>query len=159
MALGLTQPLKELSTRNIYWGVKSASAYGGQPYHLHVLIVLKSGNLILLEPSGPIQACNGIALPFTFCVWKRRRVYVKQKNDVRDEVKEEVKPELGVIVSAIQKLSFIPSRVSKVIDSGRKLHEWAYCCVRRMCHIHRRQWKMVCLEIYLGNAEHGHVCL
>jgi hypothetical protein len=28
-------------------------------------IVLKSGNLNLLEPSGPVQACNGIALPFT----------------------------------------------------------------------------------------------
>ena len=24
--------------------------------------VLKSGSLILLEPSGPVQACNGIAL-------------------------------------------------------------------------------------------------
>ena len=32
---------------------------------VHVLIVLKSGNLDLLEPSGPVQACNGIALPFT----------------------------------------------------------------------------------------------
>ena len=28
-------------------------------------IVLKSGSLNLLEPSGPVQACNGIALPFT----------------------------------------------------------------------------------------------
>ena len=30
-----------------------------------MLIVLKSGSLNLLEPSGPVQACNGIALPFT----------------------------------------------------------------------------------------------
>jgi predicted ATP-grasp superfamily ATP-dependent carboligase len=30
-----------------------------------VLIVLKSGSLNLLEPSGPVQACNGIALLFT----------------------------------------------------------------------------------------------
>jgi len=29
-----------------------------------VPIVLKSGSLSLLEPSGPDQACNGIALPF-----------------------------------------------------------------------------------------------
>jgi len=29
-----------------------------------VLTVLKSGSLILLEPSGPVQACNGIALPY-----------------------------------------------------------------------------------------------
>ena len=27
-------------------------------------IVLKSGSLNLLEPSGPLKACNGIALPF-----------------------------------------------------------------------------------------------
>ena len=29
-----------------------------------VPIVLKSRSRILLEPSGPVQACNGIALPF-----------------------------------------------------------------------------------------------
>jgi hypothetical protein len=27
-------------------------------------MVLKSGNLNLLEPSGPVKACNGIALPY-----------------------------------------------------------------------------------------------
>jgi hypothetical protein len=63
MALGLTQPLTEISTRNISCGVKAARAYGWQPYHLHVLTVLKSGSLNLLKPWGPVQACNGIALP------------------------------------------------------------------------------------------------
>jgi len=29
-----------------------------------VPIVLKSGSLNLLEPLGPVQACNGIALPY-----------------------------------------------------------------------------------------------
>jgi hypothetical protein len=29
-------------------------------------IVLKSGSLNLLEPSGPVKACNGIALPLPF---------------------------------------------------------------------------------------------
>jgi len=62
VALGLTQPLMEMSTRNISWGVKATGAYGWQPYHLQVLTVLKSGSLSLLEPSGPVQACNGIAL-------------------------------------------------------------------------------------------------
>jgi len=33
-------------------------------YHLHVLIVKKSGGLNILEPCGPVQACNGTALPF-----------------------------------------------------------------------------------------------
>jgi hypothetical protein len=27
-----------------------------------------SGSLFLLEPYGPVQACNGIALPLTLCV-------------------------------------------------------------------------------------------
>jgi len=63
LALGLTQPLTEMSTRNISWEVKVASAYGWQPYPLHVPIVLKSGSLNLLEPSGPVQGCTGIALP------------------------------------------------------------------------------------------------
>ena len=55
------------SNRNEYqecfFGVKAAGAYGWQPYHLHVPIVLKTGSLNLLNPSGPVQACNGIALP------------------------------------------------------------------------------------------------
>ena len=34
--------------------------------NLHVPIALKSVILSLLEPSGPVQACNGIALPFFF---------------------------------------------------------------------------------------------
>ena len=32
-----------------------------------MLIVLKSGGLNLLEPSGSVQACNGIALTFIGC--------------------------------------------------------------------------------------------
>ena len=63
MALGSIRPLTETSSRNISWGIKAAGAYGWQPYHLHVPSVLKSGSLNLLEPSGSVQACNGIALP------------------------------------------------------------------------------------------------
>ena len=64
VSVGLTQPLTEMSTRNISLGVKAAGAYGSQIYHLHVLIVLKSESLNLLEPYGPVQAGNGIALRF-----------------------------------------------------------------------------------------------
>jgi len=60
MALGSTRPLTEMSTRNVSWG-KGGRCW--QPYHLHMPIVLISGSLKLLEPSGPVQACNGIALP------------------------------------------------------------------------------------------------
>ena len=62
MAVGSNQPLTEMSTKNISRGVKAAGAYGWQPYYIHVPTVLKSGNLNLLEPSGPVQDCNGIAL-------------------------------------------------------------------------------------------------
>jgi hypothetical protein len=34
-----------------------------------VLIVLKTGSLNLQEASGPVQACNGIALPLVFTVY------------------------------------------------------------------------------------------
>jgi hypothetical protein len=65
MALGLTQPLTEMITRNISLGVNAAGVWGWQPYCLHMLIILKSGSLSLLEHSGPVQACNGITLPFS----------------------------------------------------------------------------------------------
>jgi hypothetical protein len=62
MALGSTQPLTVMVTRNISWG--KGGRCGRRPCPLHVLIVLKSGNLSLPEPSGPVKACNGIALLF-----------------------------------------------------------------------------------------------
>jgi len=37
-----------------------------------VSIVLKSGSLNFLEPSGPVQACNEIALPYPTIVYKFR---------------------------------------------------------------------------------------
>ena len=62
MALGSTQPLREMSIRNISWMVKAVGAYGWQTYHLHVLIVLKSGSLNFLETSGTVQAFTGIVI-------------------------------------------------------------------------------------------------
>jgi hypothetical protein len=49
MALGLTQPLAEISTRSISWQVMAADALGWQPSYLHAPIVLKSGSVKLLE--------------------------------------------------------------------------------------------------------------
>ena len=46
-----------------FLGGKGGRCVRLQHYHLHVPIVLKSGSLNLLEASGPVQACNGIALP------------------------------------------------------------------------------------------------
>jgi hypothetical protein len=50
MALGSTQPLTEMSTRNISWGGKGGRCVWLRTYHLHVPIVSKSGSLDLLEP-------------------------------------------------------------------------------------------------------------
>ena len=63
MALGSTQPLTEMSTRRISLGKC------GRCVRLITLppssaVVVKSGNLNFLEPSGPLQACNGTDLPF-----------------------------------------------------------------------------------------------
>ena len=63
---GLIQSLTKMTTRNISWRVKAAGAYNRQPYHLHVPTVFKSESLTLLDPSGPVQACRGIAWPLTF---------------------------------------------------------------------------------------------
>ena len=66
MALGSTQPLTEMSTRSISWGK------GGRCVRMTTLppscaVLMKSGNLNFLEPSGPFQACNGTALPLYIC--------------------------------------------------------------------------------------------
>jgi len=65
MALGSTQPLIEISTRSISWGwrrpVRKADNLPPS-----CAFVTKSGNLNFLEPSGPLQACNGTALPYIY---------------------------------------------------------------------------------------------
>jgi len=61
VALGLIQPLTKISTRNISFGGKGGRCVGWQPYHFYVPTVLKYGSVKFLEPSGPVQACNGIA--------------------------------------------------------------------------------------------------
>jgi hypothetical protein len=59
MALGLTQPLTEMSTRNISWGK------GGRCVGLTTLPPSCADCLDIWEPQPPgIQSCNGIALSF-----------------------------------------------------------------------------------------------
>jgi len=57
------------SEYHVYFlGVKMAGAWGWQSYRPHVPIVLKSGNLSLLEPSGPEWASTGIAFLTTIII-------------------------------------------------------------------------------------------
>ena len=65
MALGLTQSLTEMSTRNISWGK------GGRYVGLTTLPPPCADCLEIWEPQppgtpGPVQGCNGIALPLPF---------------------------------------------------------------------------------------------
>jgi hypothetical protein len=62
MTLKSTQPLTEMSTKDISWeeGVYSAGAWGWKP----CLFVFKSGSLNLLGTAEPVQACTGTALSF-----------------------------------------------------------------------------------------------
>ena len=64
MALGSTQPLTEMSTRRIFWG-KCGRCVRLTHLQPSCAVVKKSGKLNFVEPSGPLQACNGTALPFT----------------------------------------------------------------------------------------------
>ena len=64
VAVGLTQSLTEMSTRNISWGGKGGRCVGLTTLPPSCADCKKSGSVNLLEHSGPVQACNGIALSF-----------------------------------------------------------------------------------------------
>ena len=57
MALGSTQPLVKMSTRNISWGVKATGAWGWRPHHLHVPNVMK---ICGPKPPGTLWAIPGL---------------------------------------------------------------------------------------------------
>jgi hypothetical protein len=43
---------------------------------------MKSGNLNFLEPSGPLQACNWTAVPFSFYIHKKKGMpHLKKAED------------------------------------------------------------------------------
>jgi len=60
VALGLTRPLKEMSTRFISWGEGGKGNLFVRPSPAECLKIWEPQ---FLEPSGPVQACTGIYLP------------------------------------------------------------------------------------------------
>ena len=60
MVLGSTQLLIEMS--------KGGRCLGLTTLPLSCAVFMKSGNLNFLEPSGPLQACNGTALPLPLVI-------------------------------------------------------------------------------------------
>jgi hypothetical protein len=65
MALGSTQPLTEMSTRNIPGG-KGRQACGAHKLTAIPELFRKCGRLDVSQPYGPSRSVTGIALPFTF---------------------------------------------------------------------------------------------
>ena len=57
---------------------------------------MKSGNFNFLEPSGPLQACNGIDLLFFFCIYialvphRKQNVYPLERSVIDDSRKYSV---------------------------------------------------------------------
>ena len=82
--------------------------------------VLKSGRLNLLEPSGPVQACNGIALPL---------------------------PVLNHGSSIVSSLSLvpIPTALSRVLHAKTTLHSVILSTVKRWQYI-KIYTREVCLS-------------
>ena len=79
MALGSTQPLTEMSTSSISWGVKAAGAWGWQPYHHPVPLSRNLGTLNSWNPLGLSRPVTGLIYLFTLLslpalsetLWKR----------------------------------------------------------------------------------------
>jgi hypothetical protein len=59
MVLGSTQPLKEMCTRCIFWGVKAAGAERWQPYHHPVPLSWNLGTLTSWNPLGHSRPVTG----------------------------------------------------------------------------------------------------
>jgi hypothetical protein len=77
-----------------------------KPYDLHVPTVLKSWSLSLLEPSGPVQACNGIALPLPLLEQQdHSNVKIKMKTFMCDNQSLEDGSRINSVRSTTQVLS------------------------------------------------------
>ena len=98
MALGLTQPLTEMSTRSISWEVKAAGAYSWQHYQFHVPTGLKSGGLNLRNSLGLSRPVIGLLYLFFYsCESHNEEVRdefdLSQVNGQAFEISPEVKNE------------------------------------------------------------------
>ena len=58
-----TQPLNRNENQEYFLGGKARRCVKLTTLPPSCAVVMKSGNLNFLEPSGPLQACNGTALP------------------------------------------------------------------------------------------------
>ena len=87
MVLGSTQPLTEMSTRCISWGGKCGRCVRLTTLPPSCAVVMKSGNLNSLGPSGPLHACNwtvlSLPLPFTLRENNKHLTCLKKKCQIK----------------------------------------------------------------------------
>ena len=82
MTLGSTQPLIEMSTRRISWGVNAAVAWGWQPYHLPVLLSWNLGTLTSWKPLAHSRPVTGLI----YLYWNVMLEWLARKNAVEFDV-------------------------------------------------------------------------
>jgi len=63
MALGSTEPLTDMGP-GVFHGGKVGRCVRLTTLPPSCAVVMKSGNLNFVEPSRPLEVCNGTALPF-----------------------------------------------------------------------------------------------
>jgi hypothetical protein len=91
-----------------------------------VPIVLKSGSLNLLEPSGPVQACNGIALPLPL-----QYIYIQYTSEDQDGRIPKLTAIMEVCVTDIQRI------VLAVCDHGAYHEESVRAKLRSLAKMHK----------------------
>jgi hypothetical protein len=74
MAMGSTQPLTEMSTRNLPGG-KGRPARKADLTATHELIVYKMWGLDLSQPYGAPRPVTGIALPYLYVLYTKTIIY------------------------------------------------------------------------------------
>jgi hypothetical protein len=93
--LELTQPLTEMSTRNISWRVKANTTL---PHSCTDCHEIKEP-----QPPGPVQVCTGIALPLYVCVYIYIYIYIYSLQSVW--IFNSLKFILARIFSVLRKIS------------------------------------------------------
>ena len=79
MALGSIHPLTEMNTKNISGGGGKGSQCVGLPtLPPSCADYIEIRSLNLLEPSGPVQACNGIACTLYTSHGMHIQVYIRR---------------------------------------------------------------------------------
>ena len=80
---------------------------------LSCAVVMKSGNLNFLEPSGPLQACNGTALPFFTYIammYGRTNRFYNERGSRTSYVRSSTPHYVGLLCVVLKVVSYVTSK-------------------------------------------------